>query len=105
MMKAVSILGVAAVLAATGAAAEHQPYRSVGFSDLNLQTPTGVATLERRIERAAQALCAVNVAPNSAWLDDARDLCIAETMAATRSGIELAVRAQRTQMTQTAATR
>jgi len=102
-MKVVSILAVAVVLAATGAAAQSTPMRSVGFSDLNLQTPEGVQTLERRIDRAARSLCAVNVVPNSPWQEEARDQCIAETVAATQASVDAAVRHQRAQKVQTAA--
>lgn len=105
MLKAVSILGVAVVLAATGAAAEPQTMRSVHFADLNLQTPEGVATLERRIDRAARTMCATNVAAFSSALDNARDTCMAETLAGTRASIDAAVRHQRAQMLQTAAAR
>lgn len=107
MMKVTTMFGAAVLLAATnvatGAAAEPRTIRSVHYADLDLQSPGGIAALERRLDRAARTMCATDVAPAGPALDDARNACIAQTLAGTRSSIDAAVRVQRRAMVQTAA--
>lgn len=95
MKNAHVILGLAAVLAATGAAAEPQVMRTVTFADLNLESDTGIAALERRVVRTARAMCDINPAMGGAALDAERNACIAQTVEAARASMEAAVRAQR----------
>jgi UrcA family protein len=59
ILLAVSAVAIGALsIAGAGAADQHDPYSaSVRFSDLNIHTPEGIATLYRRIRRAAEAVC------------------------------------------------
>ncbi len=53
-----SIAALALIFAAAPALAQPQA-GSVRYSDLDLATPAGVATLDRRISRAVERLCGV----------------------------------------------
>ena len=53
-------LGCAALGAHAGDSTGDVPTRKVHYADLNLNTPTGAATLYRRIEQAAVQVCDFN---------------------------------------------
>lgn len=58
MSRTISLIIAAALLVPTGVAAQsEQPTARVSFADLNLATPAGLATLDRRIEHAINGLC------------------------------------------------
>jgi UrcA family protein len=64
------------------AVADTLPTRTVGYADLNLDTPAGVTALYRRIERAADKVC---VAPRDTLLSQAEPFlksCKAKAIAA-----------------------
>ncbi len=89
------VVAAAVALIALPAAAEQPVMRQVSFADLNLETDAGRATLERRLVRAVNSICAVNPAANSQAVRDEQDRCIAETSANMQSQIDAAVRANR----------
>jgi UrcA family protein len=59
ILLAVSAVAIGVLsIASAGAADQHDRYStSVRFSDLNIHTPEGIATLYRRIRQAAEAVC------------------------------------------------
>ncbi len=92
------VVGLAAIVALPVAAA--QPVaRQVSFSDLNLETEAGRATLERRLERAVSSICAVNPVDDSAAVREEQQRCIAETSAGLKGQVDAAVRANRARAT------
>jgi UrcA family protein len=85
-----SLMAAAAICAAAAAPALAQeadvaaPQRSVSYADLNLSSPAGVATLDRRIDMAVTLVCAsADLRDLRAW--EAIDHCRAEA----RSKVEL----------------
>jgi UrcA family protein len=76
--------------------------RMVHFADLDLESDAGRATLERRLARAVQSICAENPADTSVAVAEARQRCVAETTAALDGQVDVATRANRARATRTA---
>ncbi len=100
--KSTLILAAAAVLVATGAAAESNALRVVNHSDLDLSTQAGVNILEHRVHRAVLSLCSVNPVASSAAVDVEQARCEAETAAAVREQVDARIAAQRSLKLRTA---
>ena len=58
MSRKIHLMIAAALLVPTGVAAQsEQPTARVSYADLNLSTPAGRATLDRRIQHAIDGMC------------------------------------------------
>lgn len=114
-MKSTLILVSAAALAFPAVAAEPEntsnvnashvrsdDVRQVHFSDLNLETDEGRATLDRRLNRAVQSICAVNPVLDSQGVAEAQARCVADTRAPLDGQVDAAVRANRARAARTA---
>jgi len=86
-----TLLGIAA-LASIAAAADAAPPRdsdpvrwsrtvAVGYSDLDLATPEGVAVLDRRVRRTARRLCWRERVGPDPWATQAFNRCFDEALA------------------------
>lgn len=94
MLKSIACaLALAATLPAAAAAETIERSEVVRFDDLNLASPAGVATLERRIATAARRVCAYNE-PRGASYIAPRDLteCMTNALASARQQVALKTR-------------
>lgn len=89
-------LAAAPAAAASLAIEPARDTREVRFDDLNLASPAGLASLERRIERAARDLCGIGGTEHIAGLraQQAARICFAETKATATQQVA-AARAER----------
>lgn len=101
VLAAVSALGATLSWAAPGMASP-EGVKKVAFSDLQLESEAGRATLQRRLDRAVQSICRVDSVPASAALSDEQARCVAETRASLAGSVDAAIRASRANATATA---
>lgn len=90
-----AVFATAALLALPAVAAEPMVARQVSFGDLNLETDAGLATLQKRLDRAVAGICAVNPVADSAAVRDEQARCVSETSAGLQAQVDAAVRANR----------
>jgi UrcA family protein len=65
MSRTIHLMIAAALLAPTAVAAQsEQPTARVSYADLNLGTPAGLSTLDRRIQHAIDGMCGHAVSGN-----------------------------------------
>lgn len=88
-------LACAALMAAPAVAepAANKNMRTIAYSDLNISTQAGVATLNERVEQAARRICAPDPAfqGSARSMRDARAQCEAQVVADARASIDAAV--------------
>lgn len=110
MMKTSLILVAAAALAFPAAAADPArasetratDIRTISYTDLNLESDSGRAELQRRMSRAVASLCSVDGLPDSFALDAEQARCVAETSAGLDAQMDAAIRANRARATRMA---
>jgi len=76
----VTVLAALAALTTAPVAAAETVSVAVGFDDLNLASPAGVATLEKRIKAAAEKVCA-QAERRELWARASWQECKAATLA------------------------
>ncbi len=96
------VLAAVAALGAVPAVASPEGVKRVQFTDLQLESEAGRATLQRRLDRAVQAICSVDGMPQSIVLNDEQARCVAETSASLAGSVDAAIRANRAAATATA---
>lgn len=100
MMKNFLIVAAAAAAIAAPAFAQSVPtaaVRAVSYADLDLNAASDRQALERRIERAARSICAVNPVIETQAVAAERKRCIDATTVAVTEQVTAAVRASKTQ--------
>ena len=96
-MRPILILAAAALLTPPAFASDPAAMRSVSFTDLNLASPADRQTLDRRIERAARAICATNPVTETQAVASERARCIEATVAGAQMQVGAAISASATQ--------
>jgi UrcA family protein len=90
-------LGLAVI--AAPAAADVPPGAGVSYSDLDLSDPAGIEALNRRVQAAANRLCAPQRHGPAPWGPIAFRRCVGEALASARPQVAAAVaRASGTQL-------
>jgi len=94
VLAAVAALGATLGWATPGTASPEGAKR-VAFADLELESESGRAELQRRLSRAVQSLCSVYGIPTSASLSAEQARCVADTSAQLAGHMNAAIRANR----------
>ena len=82
---------VAAALMASPASATDSPTVAVGYGDLDLGSPSGIAALNRRIESAARRLCEGHRSTLGPWGIVMYRNCFNGALASAQTQVSLAV--------------
>jgi UrcA family protein len=97
-----SIVAAAALLTAVPVLASDAGVKRVAYADLQLESDSGRAELQRRLDRAVASICSVDGVPASAALTAEEARCVTETTASLSGSVDAAIRANRARATATA---
>jgi UrcA family protein len=96
------VLAAVSALVSVPGVASSEGVKRVHFADLQLESETGRATLQRRLDRAVQTICSVDGMPQSNALSAEQAQCVADTSASLAGSVDAAIRANRATATATA---
>ncbi len=96
------VLAAVAALGSVPGVASSEGVKRVQFEDLQLESEAGRAALQRRLDRAVQAIWSTDGMPQSAAMSAEKAQCVAYTSASLAGSGDAAIRANRATATATA---